>query len=45
MGTSFTEYRGHGFWTRDTALEIVPGPAPPSAGPRSYSTYVPSVQL
>ncbi|MGD0244315.1 MAG: hypothetical protein ABSB59_28885 [Streptosporangiaceae bacterium] len=23
MGTSFTEYRGHGFWTRDAALETV----------------------
>jgi hypothetical protein len=23
MGTSFTEYRGRGFWTRDAALETV----------------------
>jgi hypothetical protein len=45
MGTSLTEYRGHGFWTRDAAPETVLGPAPPSAGPRSYSPYVPSVLL
>ncbi len=40
MGTSLTEYRGRGFWTRDAALEtvlalLVPELEPPGPASRS----------